>query len=316
MKWQASAPANIALIKYMGKTSATLNSPANASLSYTLDHLRTLVELELSANITQDRWEPLQNNQATLVPVLNSAAQQRYINHLIFIKKHFNFTDNFIIRSANNFPAGCGIASSASSFAALTLCAVNALTELTNWPALTLADIANLSRQGSGSSCRSLLGPWVLWQTHSVEKIELPYAHLLHQVVVISEQHKMVSSSEAHQRVVTSLLYNERNARAQHRLEQLLQAFKQKDWQLAYTITWQEFWDMHALFETAAKPFGYMQAGSLEVLDYLRSYWENNNDGPIVTMDAGPNVHILYRGDQKAMADVIKNELTKKYLVL
>ena len=44
-KWVASAPSNIALIKYMGKTDEQDNRPTNRSLSYTLNHLRTTVEL-------------------------------------------------------------------------------------------------------------------------------------------------------------------------------------------------------------------------------------------------------------------------------
>jgi len=316
MKWQASAPANIALIKYMGKSSAANNLPANISLSYTLEHLRSFVELELNNNLTQDQWEPLQDSRAAFIPTLNANAQQRYINHLVFIKKQFNFTGHFIIRSANNFPAGCGIASSAASFAALTLCAVNALVELTQREPLRILAIANLSRQGSGSSCRSLLGPWVFWQGQTVEAIELPYKHLHHFVVVITEQHKNITSSEAHQRVLTSPLYAGRIERAEQRYQQLIAAFNQQNWSKAYEIVWQEFSDMHALFETAAQPFKYIQTETQEVLDYLRVYWENNGDGPLVTLDAGPNVHVLFRDDQIAMFNAMKKEFATNYMIL
>jgi diphosphomevalonate decarboxylase len=56
MKVEASAPSNIALIKYMGKTLATGNIPTNASLSYTLEHLRSFVTLESAG---ADSWQPL-----------------------------------------------------------------------------------------------------------------------------------------------------------------------------------------------------------------------------------------------------------------
>ena len=46
MRWYASAPSNIALIKYMGKTDYNGNKPTNSSLSYTLTHLNTHVEIE------------------------------------------------------------------------------------------------------------------------------------------------------------------------------------------------------------------------------------------------------------------------------
>ena len=55
---EASAPSNIALIKYMGKTSESGNWPTNASLSYTLEHLRSFVVLEPEGG-EQDQWKPL-----------------------------------------------------------------------------------------------------------------------------------------------------------------------------------------------------------------------------------------------------------------
>lgn len=45
MYWLAHAPANIALIKYMGKKD-NANTPDNPSLSYTLNELKSTVRLE------------------------------------------------------------------------------------------------------------------------------------------------------------------------------------------------------------------------------------------------------------------------------
>lgn len=315
MKWFAKAPSNIALIKYMGKTQQDINLPANPSLSYTLNHLLSFVELELRRDLTEDQWQPLEIAGALPAP-LSAQAQRRYLNHLKLIKRRFNINEYFIVRSANNFPASCGIASSASSFAALTLCAVNAFTELTQAQPLSLHEVAALSRAGSGSSCRSLAGPWVLWRQDSIETPDLSYSSLRHRVVVVSKEVKSIASSEAHRRVSTSLLYQQRSARAQQRLNYLLEAFAQKNWHLAYTLVWQEFWDMHALFETSDQPFGYLQPATLQVLDYLRSYWENNGDGPLVTLDAGPNVHLLFRDDQSRQVEVIENALGGQFSIL
>ena len=44
-KWVAHMPANLALIKYMGKTQEQGNIPCNSSLAYALDHCRSKVEL-------------------------------------------------------------------------------------------------------------------------------------------------------------------------------------------------------------------------------------------------------------------------------
>ena len=55
---EASAPSNIALIKYMGKIRTESNLPTNASLSYTLENLRSFVTLE-SNDTGVDEWKPL-----------------------------------------------------------------------------------------------------------------------------------------------------------------------------------------------------------------------------------------------------------------
>src|SRR5665213_2279689 len=118
MKVEASAPSNIALIKYMGKTAKFGNLPANASLSYTLPHLRSFVTLEPREGLGGNLWQPLKGLPEL---ALSPAGQSKFLAHFDRLKVKWNIPGNFIIASANNFPADCGLASSASSFAALTL---------------------------------------------------------------------------------------------------------------------------------------------------------------------------------------------------
>ncbi|CAN5275241.1 diphosphomevalonate decarboxylase [soil metagenome] len=304
MKWFATAPANLALIKYMGKRDTQNNIPSNSSLSYTLDHLCSFVELELSSG-TEDIWEPLEYPNCSLLD-LTPPAIVRFLAHLSRLKKHFAFQGNFIVRSANDFPPDCGLASSASSFAALTKAGVTALSALT---AMTIPDVteqARLSQLGSGSSCRSFFEPWALWSGEKVMAVELPYEKLLHMVVVVDAMTKKVSSSSAHQRVSSSSLFIGRGERAEQRLEHLIHKLQVKEWEAASVIVWQEFWDMHALFETANPPFGYMTPDSLHVLQAVREVWLSQGDGPIATMDAGPNVHLLFRPDQQHLFENLK----------
>ena len=91
---------------------------------------------------------------------------------------------------------------------------------------------------------------------------------------------------------------------------QCLQKDDKEMWRRAFEIVWAEFWDMHALFETAKPPFGYMTSQSMRVLTDVRHIWEKYQDGPLATMDAGANVHLLYREDQmnllQEMAAVLK----------
>lgn len=304
-KWRSEAPSNIALIKYMGKKDQETNLPANPSLSFTLNKLKTVVSLELTHD-PKDSWQPLIDNVMPNSINLSVQAQERFINHLNFLKNLYKVKQSFIVRSNNNFPQSCGIASSASSFAALTKCALTALSELTNSEKPSLSQQANLSRHGSGSSCRSFFMPWSIWDEKGVQNINLPYQELHHQVIIFSSKPKQISSSVAHKLVQNSPLYKDRDKRAENNLQILLTALNHKDWHLAYEVCWEEFQDMHNLFMTSSESFTYINQVNKDILNKLQEFWRNEKDGPIITMDAGPNIHLLYRPDQLEIANTIQ----------
>lgn len=306
MQWFAQAPANIALIKYMGKRDAEHNIPANPSLSYTLHKLVTNVSLEACSG-KYDDWEPL-NIPGSMLFKLPLPAQQRFLDHLAYIKSTFDYTGSFIVRSSNNFPTASGLASSASSFAALTKCATLALSDLTQTPCPSVKEQALLSQKGSGSSCRSFYAPWAYWDENTVKSIELPYNELIHQVIVVSHEEKLIPSSIAHQRVQTSSLYESRQQQATEHLQLLLEHLKAGDWNKAYQVCWKEFQSMHELFTTSSPPFTYMTKEGNDALKLIQTLWEHEGDGPIVTMDAGPNIHLLYRTDQAILAEKFKQD--------
>src|SRR5687767_3981278 len=104
MKWFDSAPSNIALIKYMGKSPG--NIPLNSSLSYTLEHLRTMVEIE-ETNEGIDRWEPLHLSEEqhkhfaekncniiSFYSEISTSGQNRFLKHFSFLKNKFRIQKN------------------------------------------------------------------------------------------------------------------------------------------------------------------------------------------------------------------------------
>jgi diphosphomevalonate decarboxylase len=302
--WKAKAPSNIALIKYMGKIQTDGNRPTNSSLSYTLPHFITEVQIEESSKMA---WEPLEKKGFYVR--LSERGRDRFLQYFDGLVQKFQIKGKYTIRSANNFPSDCGLASSASSFAALTKAAYALSEDKGKAGKLSARELAKISRTGSGSSCRSFFAPWGLWQDEAAEAVELPYENLIHQVAVIEESEKLVSSSEAHKRVNSSLMFKGRPERADERLTLLMKSLRAQDWKSAFEVTWQEFWDMHALFESSQPSFGYMAAGSVEVLNMARQFWQTEGDGPLVTMDAGPNVHLLYREDQKELASKFREQI-------
>lgn len=306
-RWTTHAPSNIALIKYMGKVEGDANQrnrPTNTSLSFTLPHLRSYVQLEYDSSFYQDTWEPLTSfGDRTFAPMeLTEKGLAKFLGHLAYLKTKFDFKGSFKVRSANDFPSDCGLASSASAFAALTKAAAIALAELKGVPVPSVAEAANWSRLGSGSSCRSFFEPWSIWSPEDVHDVPqlARFGNLIHQVVVVNDKVKAVSSSDAHKRVTSSLLFGGRPHRADVRAADFVRALTFDKWEEAFEIAWAEFWDMHALFETSSPAFGYMTGGTLDVLGFVRDqFWRKDGMGPLVTMDAGPNVHLLFPNDTR-----------------
>jgi diphosphomevalonate decarboxylase len=306
---ETSAPSNIALIKYMGKTDSKLNRPTNSSFSFCLDKLRTFVRIKSNPELTEDTWAPFK--RPDLLPIeLSEKGRQKFFGHFQFLKKEFKMSGFFEIESANNFPSDCGLASSASSFAALTQAAhdwakKNSQTQKMDYRP---KELAKLSQKGSGSSCRSFFTPWALWHADGAESMQLPYQNLMHQVLLCDVSIKKVSSSEAHARVISSDLFVGRPERAETRLHKLTGALRSQDWKTAFELCWNEFWDMHVLFHTSQPAFMYMNESTMRSLIQLQATWLETGDGPLITMDAGSNIHLLYRPDQSAQYQKTINE--------
>lgn len=304
--WLGRAPSNIALIKYMGKLSSKQNKPTNSSISYTLNHLYTDVRItELKQNKKQnlmDQWKPLKGKD--YFPTnLSEKGKERFLKHFAFLKKTWGIKNRyFLIESANNFPSDCGLASSASSFAALTMASAKCFQDIKyNKKFDNQKELSFLSRLGSGSSCRSFYPEWVLWKTNFGESVRLPFSELNHLVIIIEDDKKEISSSLAHRLVTESSLFVGRPQRANQRLREFIKYSKQRNWQNLFQICWDEFWDMHNLFHTSKPPFFYMNSDTIKVLSSILKDWKEAGDGPLVTMDAGPNVHLLFRKDQKKL---------------
>ena len=315
MSWiETSAPSNIALIKYMGKVDSMMNRPANASVSWTLEKLRTFVRIQKNPSLQKDQWQAFVRSDLREIK-LSQTGEAKFINFFELLKIEFKLSGFYNIESANNFPSDCGLASSASSFAALTKCAHDLYIFETQGKAkpYTAKELSKLSQKGSGSSCRSFFSPWGLWHDSGSEDIQLPLRNLLHMVVMCDDAIKTVSSSQAHKLVLSSDHFKGRPERATERLQNLIEALRSQDWPKAKQICWNEFWDMHNLFHTSNPAFMYMNGHTMTVLTDLNAQWSQHNDGPLITMDAGSNIHLLFRENQKELYLELQNKFTLKH---
>lgn len=301
-----SAPSNIAIIKYMGKISTQQNLPTNASISYTLDHLRSFVSIEPISG-EQDQWQPLVGDGLLSIE-LSEKGKMKFLGHLGRIKDMWGVSQKFLIRSANNFPSDCGIASSSSSFAALTLAAMIELEKIRPGGNVSPVAMSKISRLGSGSSCRSFFQPWAIWDTDGAQLWKGHFNNLNHSVMLLDSGKKEVSSSEAHVRVTTSPLFSQRLQNVKTRLEKIEIANAVMDWNGFCKLAIEEFEEMHQLFETSVPSFSYRNTNTLSVLKRLHQFNAELKNKILITMDAGNNIHVMTlpqnRGDLEKLSSL------------
>jgi diphosphomevalonate decarboxylase len=112
--------------------------------------------------------------------------------------------------------------------------------------------------------------------------------------MLVASGRKEVSSSNAHAAVTASPLWMGRPDRADQRVQNLKAALARGDHSTLAQVAWQELWEMHSLFHTSPQPFTYWLPLSLEILKWLKPWVDEGfSQAPVVTMDAGPNVHLL-----------------------
>lgn len=281
----AIAHPNIALIKYWGKRDAALNLPAVPSLSITLDGFQTETTVCWGA-------------PADLVQIdgrrVEGSDRQRVLAFLDRIDPARPPVD---VRSENNFPAGAGLASSASAFAALALAATAAAGQDLDRTALS-----RLARQGSGSACRSLWGGWVVWDqgerpdgldSHAWPLAPADHWDLRLVVAVVSGAKKAVGSTEGMIRTQqTSPLFPGFVQAAPERLRRAIEAVRARDLSALGEQMERSTYEMHATMISAWPPVRYWQEaslGCLRAVEELRA----EGVGAWSTMDAGPNVKVL-----------------------
>jgi diphosphomevalonate decarboxylase len=300
-KATARAHPNIAFIKYWGNWNEELRIPENSSLSMNLDGLYTE---------TTVIWDDKDSDSLVLNGEVQSGhALTRVAKHLSLMRDYLPELPQYAtVVSANNFPMGAGIASSAASSAALTVAAVGAAG--IDVPEKLLSSLARL---GSGSASRSIPTGFVEWhkgvdhESSYAESIATPdYWDLVDVIVVVSDSHKKVGSTEGHQSAHTSDLQSGRLLHVNQRLKVCKDALLSRDFRSFAEVVEADSNLMHSVMMTSRPPLFYWQAASVAIMQDVKHC---RDDGLQVcyTLDAGPNVHcICIRKDVSQVIDRLK----------
>lgn len=298
----ARAHPNIAFIKYWGNDDDHLRLPANPSISMNLDGLYTETTVTWLETANVDSL--VLNGQED-----GGKALARVSSHLDVLRERLRISTRAHVISSNNFPMGTGIASSASSFAALTVAGVAAA-----GVTLTERELTTLARMGSGSASRSIPSGFVEWhagKTHDesyAESVALPeHWALVDVVAIVSGAHKAVSSREGHQSANSSDLQAARVAGAAQRLETVKRAIFEREFEPFADVVEMDSNLMHAVMMTSRPGLFYWQPGTLAVMEKVRQ-WRADGLRVCYTLDAGPNVHcICVREDAEQVSSGLRS---------
>jgi len=283
----AQAAPNIAFIKYWGNRDNTLRLPMNGSISMNLDGLYTRTSISFQPSLPFDQL--IINGHEITGTGLNRVA---YI--LDIIRGMANIHERAEIVSENNFPAGAGIASSASAFAALALAGSKAA-----GLNLTEPELSRLARRGSGSASRSIPGGFVEWQVGTTDDDSFAFSiapaehwKLVDCVAIVSASHKKTGSTEGHAIAPTSPLQAARVADTPRRLELCRNAILNKDFDAFASIVELDSDIMHSVMMTSTPALHYWKPASLAVMNAVRQ-WRSEGLPACYTVDAGANVHVI-----------------------
>ncbi|SDR00410.1 diphosphomevalonate decarboxylase [Virgibacillus salinus] len=292
MKASAKAHTNIALIKYWGKRDESLILPMNNSLSLTLDGFYTTTTVDFRESLTEDSF--YLNDQ----PV-SGVEYERVTSFLDLIRKYAGKPNLFAeVHSTNYVPTAAGFASSASGFAALATAAAKSL-------GLKVSDeeLSILTRQGSGSACRSIYGGFVEWEkgdrsdgsdSYAIQVAPANHWDIRVAAVVLSSSAKKVLSREGMKRTVdTSAYYSSWVESIPDDLSNIKEGIKNRDFAKVGEIAEANCLRMHATTLAANPPFTYWRDTTLAVMQTVQELRENGVSA-YFTIDAGPNVKVLY----------------------
>ncbi len=298
--FEATAASNIAFLKYWGKRDGHSQWPANDSFSMTLSSL---------CSQTRACRTAADDHRFVFEGKICTREDKRFtktFKHLDYLSQSLGYQGSLEISSSNNFPTGAGIASSASGLAALTLASLAAWLNTNDWNelaerGLSRSRLANLARMGSGSAGRSLFGGYVLWRAGETPESQViePYRDANHwalgdSVVLFSTQEKALGSTEAHAHAWTSPLFRPRLAGLPARLKAMQMALAQRDWEQLGPLLETEALEMHAVIMTAQPSHNYLNQAALDFLVELREARARGEHAAYFTIDAGPNIHVLY----------------------
>jgi diphosphomevalonate decarboxylase len=313
------SPSNIAILKYWGKRFEQL--PVNPSLSMTLTEAYTETSVAYEYDPGREELSVEFSFEGTRDQTFTSRVK-KYLERIALIYPAIN-NCSFTIDSSNSFPHSSGIASSASSMSALALCISSIFDDPGNDEGGYLERASCLARIGSGSASRSVLGGWALWgETPDVDGSSDEYAVSLNDMVhddfrdmhdailIVSSGSKEVSSTAGHKLMEKHSYREGRLSQASARLKALLGSMRYGNFEDFIRVTENEALSLHGLMMSSDPSYMLLKPATVDIIHKIRKFREQFQIPVCFTLDAGPNVHLIYPAKVvEEVTEFIKKEL-------
>lgn len=312
------SPSNIAIVKYWGKHGNQL--PNNPSISFTLSNCFTETKVTYKEGSHDDI-----SMEFYFEGKENPAFKSKIEKFLNANEQYFTFLKglDLKIESYNSFPHSSGIASSASSMSALIMC----LLEIKYKDSvIDLQEASFLSRLASGSAARSVYPLMTLWGetpslSNSSNDYAIPIGDLIHPVfktyhdtiLIVSSKEKSVSSRAGHSLMDNHPMAEMRYSTARKNTEDLLTILKQGDLEGFIRIAEAEANQLHDLMATSTPSYTLKEPNSINIINKILEFRKETGLPVCYTLDAGPNVHLLYPDSCAKQVHKFIEEVLKDY---
>lgn len=224
--------------------------------------------------------------------------------------KIFSFVDKVIINrkekikidSINYVPTAAGLASSASAYCALTK-ALNRYFNLN----LKENEMAKISTMGSGSAGRSFYHLAAFDKCGNIYELETNL-NLSMLVLVVSKEKKEISSRNAMNIAQLAPNFKKWVERANNDFEKMKIALKENDFKKIGNIMENNTIFMHNTTFRSTPSFSFLNKETYNIIKKIKRFRREYKLDMYFTMDAGPNVKLLYlKEDEEKILKIINN---------
>lgn len=299
----ASAPSNLAFVKYWGRKDGILRLPINASISMCLSGLLTNTAVQFKPDLEADKL--VINGRQT-----QGKSFEKFVKHLDRIREMAGERElKAEVVTENSFPSSTGLSSSASGFAALSLAASKAL-----GLDLSEEELSILARKGSGSACRSIPDGIVYW--HDGDTDEESYAKSIYPpdywdicdlVAIVNSGEKKVSSSDGQELAATSPFFEARKSTMPSKIKDCLNILKRKDFTAFGELCESEALELHCIMLSSRPPLIYWEPATLMLIKLCHELREQGLE-VYFSINTGQDVHLLVlKKDLNRLKEIIDN---------